>query len=161
MNTAMALNFMPLCKGSCDQGRRNDGEHELIDHESLRGDGGSIGWIRRGSHASQKEVMQAADDAVAFAKGQRVAKNGPRDGHNRHHGKALHHGGQDVFLADKPAIEKRQSGAGHEKDQGGTGEHPGVIGGAFGIRNLLFQFCQPVGARAVGGRCSWAGSLRR
>ena len=83
-----------LGKGAGNERRGDDGEHELIDHQGLFGNGGGIVQVGR-------------------------------------HGEALHHGAEDVLLADQAAVEQSQSGAGHEQDQGGRGQHPGVIAGVL------------------------------
>ena len=74
-------------------------------------------------------MLEAADEPVAVAEGERVADDGPENGDQAHHGEALHHGAEDVLLAHQAAIEERQAGAGHQQDQSGGGEHPGVVAG--------------------------------
>jgi hypothetical protein len=122
-----------LGKGAGDQRRGDDGEHELVDHEGLLGDGGGVVGVRRDADAAQEEVLKASDEGVAMAEGQRVADNGPENGDQAHHGEALHHGAQDVLLADQAAVEERQTGSGHQQDQGGGGQHPGVVAGGLGV----------------------------
>ena len=121
-----------LGKGAGDQRRGDDGEHELVDHEGLFGDGGGVVGVGGEAHAAQEQVAEAADKGVAAAEGQRVADNGPENGDQAHHGEALHHGAEDVLLAHQAAIEESQSGAGHQQDQGGGGQHPGVVAGRLG-----------------------------
>ena len=63
-----------LGKGAGDQGRRDDGEHGLVDHEGLMGNGFGIGLERLGPHPHEAEVIQVADEvAHVRAKGQAIA----------------------------------------------------------------------------------------
>ena len=91
-----------LGKGAGDQRRGDDGEHELVDHVGLLGDGGRVVGVGRQADAVQKKVLKAADEAVAVAEGQRVADDGPENGDQAHHGEALHHGAEDVLLRTRP-----------------------------------------------------------
>ena len=131
--------FHALGKCPGDQRGSNNGEHQLVDHVGLLGNGGSVAGVGREAHAAQKHVLQAADEAVAMAEGQRVAHQGPEDGDQPHHGEALHHGGQDVFAAHQAAIEKRQAGPGHQQHQRGRGQHPRVVAGRLSILDGLLQ----------------------
>jgi len=76
-------------------------------------------------------VLQAANKPVSLAKGQRITGDGPNDGHQAHHGEALHHGGQDVLLANQAAVEEGQAGSGHQQDQSGGDQHPGIVAGGL------------------------------
>ena len=67
-----------------------------------------------------------------------------------HHGEALHHGGEHIFFAHQAAIEKRQPGAGHHQHQGGADQHPGVVGGALRLGDLLFEFRDALRLRVRG-----------
>ena len=127
-----------LCEGTGDQRRRDDGEHHLVDHVGL-GRKGRVCEIGLGANADQKGVMQAADEAGARIESQAVAQQGPGDADDGHHGEALHHGAQHVFLAYEAAVEQRQARPGHHEDQRGADQHPGVIGGIFGVRYGLLQ----------------------
>ena len=100
------------------QRRCDDGEHELVDHKRLFGNGGRVVGIGCQSHATQEDVLEAADEGVSVAKGQRIANNGPQNRHESHHGEALHHGAQDVLAPDQAAVEKRQAGPGHQQNEG-------------------------------------------
>jgi hypothetical protein len=122
-----------LGKGAGDQRRGDDGEHQLVDHQGLLGNGGGVVEVGREADALEEEVLEAADEPVAVAEGQRVADDGPENGDQAHHGEALHHGAEDVLLAHQAAVEERQSGAGHQQDQGGGGQHPGVIAGKLRV----------------------------
>ena len=128
-----------LGKGAGDERRGDDGEHELVDHVGLLGNGGGVVGIGREAHAAQEEVLEAADEDVAVAEGQRVADDGPENGDQAHHGEALHHGAEDVLLAHQAAVEERQAGAGHQQDQGGGDQHPGVVAGGLGILDSLLE----------------------
>ncbi len=97
-------------KGAGDQRRSDDGEHQLIDHEGLQRNGRGIVRIGRRADAMQKEVLKISDEAVAGAEGETEADNAPNHGHDGHHGKALHHGGQNIFLANQAAVKQRQTG---------------------------------------------------
>ena len=83
-------------------------------------------------------MIEAANEPVAGAEGQRVADDGPEDGDQSHHGKALHHGSEDVLFADQAAVEQGQSGSGHEQDEGSRNQHPGVVGVGLGVGSGYF-----------------------
>jgi hypothetical protein len=121
--------FHALGKSPCDQCRRDDGEHELVNHVRLRRDGWSVIRIGRQAHAMHEGVVQAADEGVAGAECQAVAHQRPQHRDDAHHGEALHHRGQNVLAANQAAIEEREAWAGHHQHQCGAGQHPGVIAG--------------------------------
>jgi hypothetical protein len=129
---AHGAEFHALGEGSGDEGRRDDGEHELVDHVGLRRDGCAVVGIGSEPDVMHKCVMESANEAVAGSKGEAVADQSPEHGDDAHHGKALHHGGEHIFAANQAAVEERKSRAGHHQDQGGAGEHPGVIAGGDG-----------------------------
>jgi hypothetical protein len=115
-----------LGEGSGDQRRGDDGEHELVDHVGLVGDGGGVVGVGREADAAQEEMLEAADEAVAVPEGQRVADQRPEHGDDAHHGEALHHGAEDVLCG--PGRRKEgQAGTGHHQDQGGGNQHPCVV----------------------------------
>ena len=140
------LHALGKCAG--DERRGDDGEHELVDHEGLLGNGGGVVGIGSEGDAAQEEVLEAADEPVAVTEGQRVADDGPEDGDQAHHGEALHHGAEDVLFADQAAVEEGQSGAGHEQDEGGGDQHPGVVAGGLSAGGAL------LGRRPAAGRRS-------
>ena len=84
-------------------------------------------------------MLESSDEQVAVAEGQRVADNGPENRDQADHGEALHHGAEDVLAAHQPAVEERQSGAGHEQHESRRGEHPGVIAGGLSAGDRLLQ----------------------
>ena len=128
-----------LGEGAGDERRGDDGEHELVDHKGLLGDGAAVVGVRSEADAAQKDVLKAADEAVARAEGQRVADQRPQDGNQSHHGKALHHGGENVFAADQAAIEEDQAGGGHHEDQRSGDQHPGVVAGGLSVADGLLE----------------------
>src|ERR1017187_1165404 len=128
-----------LGKGAGDEGRGNDGEHELVDHVGLFGNRGGVIGIGGKADAAQEKMLKAADEGAAVAKGQRVTADSPNDGDQAHHGEALHHGAQDVLLAHEAAVEESESGAGHEQDQGGGDQHPCVVASGLGILDGLLK----------------------
>jgi len=103
----------PLGERAGDQRRRNDREHELVNHVGLFGDGRGIVGIRIQLNASQKQVLKSADKRVAVTERQRIAANRPDHADQHHHREALHHGAQDVLPSHQPAIKQRQTGACH------------------------------------------------
>jgi len=129
------LDALGECAG--DQSRGDDGEHELIDHEALLRDGAAVVGVGIQTDAAQKGVLQATDDAIARAEGQRVANHGPENGDEAHHGEALHHGAEDVLAAHQAAIEEDQAGSGHHQDQRGRNQHPGVVAGGLRVMDGL------------------------
>ena len=108
--------------------------------------------------AAQKEVLEAADERVAVAEGQRIADDGPEDGDQAHHGEALHHGAEDVLLAHQAAVEERQAGAGHQQHQRRGDQHPGVVAGGLRVLDGLLEGGD-LGLR-YRGLCGWVGDGR-
>jgi len=60
------LDALGKCAGN--QRRSDDGEHQLVDHEALLGDGAAVVGVGRESHAAQEGMLKAADEAVAGSK---------------------------------------------------------------------------------------------
>ena len=139
--------------GTGNQGRRDDRKHQLINHEGcLRNGSGVIGiWI--GADAAQERMLEPADDRTVSAKRQAVAHQGPQNGNHRHEHEALHHDGQHVFAAYQAAIEKGQARAGHEQNQRGAYQHPGIVSGRLCGTDALIQLRELVvhGCRRCGG----------
>ncbi len=160
------LHALGKCAG--DQGRRDDGEHELVDHVGLLGNGGGVVGVRGERDAAQEGVLEAADKHVAVAEGQRVADNGPENCDQAHHGEALHHGAENVFAAHQAAVEERQAGAGHQQHQRGRGEHPGVVAGGLSALDGLLKggdlglggrsLCSGLEIAGATANARWAGS---
>ena len=128
-----------LGESARDQGRRDDGEHQLIDHKCLMRDGGRVIRIRIGAHTVQQRIAQIADERGTLTKSQAVTHQRPKHGDYGHQNKTLHHGAEHVLGADKATVEQRQSGSGHHEDQGGAGQHPCVIAGTLGRLGCGFQ----------------------
>ena len=126
-----------LGEGAANQRRRDDGEHQLIDHEGLLRDGGRVVRVRSGAYSAQEGVLESSEEAIARPEAQAVPDDRPQHCDDCHHGETLHHGGQNILLAHQSAIEQRQAGAGHQQDQRCAGQHPGVISGTLGIGDLL------------------------
>ena len=149
-----------LGEGSGDEGGGDDGEHELVDHVGLMGDGGGVGGFGGEADSVEEEIIEAADEAVSVAEGEGITDQRPEDGDEAHHGKALHHGAEHVFSADEAAVEERQAGAGHEQDEGGGDQHPGVVAGRLCVGDGFLEG----GDLGLGGRrlvCGGAGGLSR
>ena len=108
-----------LGEGAGDQCRSDDGKHQLVDHEGLLRDSAAVVWIWRERDPAKEGVLEAADEAVAGAEGQRVTDDGPKNCDESHHGEALHHRAEDVFTPDQAAIEQRQAGGSHQQHEGG------------------------------------------
>ena len=123
--------FHALRERAGDQRRRDDGEHELIDHVGLLRNGGGVIGIGRRADAVQEQVAQVADERRAFAERQAVADHGPQHGDHRHQDEAVHHGAEHVLAPHQAAVKQRQAGAGHHQDQRGADQHPGVVAGAL------------------------------
>ncbi len=136
--------FHPLRKRPGDQRRRDDGKHQLVDHERLVGNGGRVIGVRLQPDALQEEVVETANEAMPLAKGQAVSDQGPQDGDHRHHGETLHHRAQNILLAHQAAIEQRQPRPRHEQHQRRAHQHPGVVGRALGLRGRLLDRGQAV-----------------
>ncbi len=130
--------FHALGERSGDERRSNDGEHELVDHVGLLGDGGRVlRWPQ--ADAAQEHVVQPADERVAVPEGQRIAGDGPQDGDQAHHGEALHHGAENVLFAYQAAVKQGQARPRHQQHQGGGNQHPGVVAGHLGILHGFLQ----------------------
>jgi hypothetical protein len=123
--------------------------------------GGRIGRVGLGADPAQEYVVQVADETSAVAERQTVAENPPQHRDNGHHRKALHHGAEDILLPHQTAVEKRQARTGHHEDEGRTGQHPGIVGGAFGVRGLLLQPCEPRFGNAAASALSLSKQKRR
>src|SRR6185295_5779953 len=69
----------PLRESTSDERRGDDGKHELVNHEGLMGDRRRIVrlWLQR--HASQKQMLEIADEAGTGAKRQAVAAYRPEN----------------------------------------------------------------------------------
>jgi len=128
-----------LGKGAGDEGGGDDGEHELVDHVGLLGNGGCVVGVGGESDSAEKEVFKAADEEVSVAEGERITDDCPDDGDKTHHGKTLHHGAEDVLSADEAAIKEGEAGSGHEQDEGCGDEHPGVVAGGLGVLDGLLK----------------------
>ena len=102
MNSIMALNFILSAKAPVDERGSNDGEHQLVNHVGLQGNGGRVVGIGLRTDAVQEHVLQAADKAIPRAETQAIANQSPKNGDDGHHGEALHHGGQNVLLRTNP-----------------------------------------------------------
>jgi hypothetical protein len=46
---------------------------------------------------------------------------------------------KDVFAADQSAVEQGEARAGHEQNEGGRGQHPGVVGIHLRVLNGLLE----------------------
>ena len=70
--------FHPFGKGAGDQGRGDDGKHQLKNHKGLVRNGGGIILERRRPDSRETEPVQAADDPVqGGAEGVAVAPEDP------------------------------------------------------------------------------------
>ena len=125
----MRTELHALGKRARDQRRRDDGEHQLVDHVRLLGNGRAVVGIGSEPDPAQKNMLEAADKHAAVAEGQRVAHQRPQNAHQAHHGEALHHGAENVLLAHQAAIKQRQPWPGHQQHQRRRGQHPRVIAG--------------------------------
>ncbi len=92
-------------------------------------------------HAFKEQMLKAANKSIAVPEGKRVSADGPDDGHQAHHGKALHHGAQDVLSAHQAAVEERQSRSCHQQDERRTGQHPCVVARRLRVLNRLLKGC--------------------
>ena len=78
-------------------------------------------------HAGHQHAGEVAEIGVPVAEGDAVPDNDPKYRDQTGDREALHHGGQQVHLADHAAVEQGQTRNGHHQDQGGRGQHPGGI----------------------------------
>ena len=74
--------FHALGDGADDEGRGDDGEHELIHREDVLADPVGVVGVRRGGDALEEEVFAAAEEgaAVVLAEDEAVADGPPEDG---------------------------------------------------------------------------------
>ena len=125
-----------------DQRRRDDGEHQLVNHErGLRNRSGIVG-IRVCADTAQKGVLESADDGPISAETQAVAHQRPQHANQCHQQKALHHDRERVLSAHQAAVKERQAGPGHHQHQRRAYQHPGVIAGGLGRGHALIQLLQ-------------------
>ena len=120
----------PLGERADDQGRRDDREHGLKDHEDLVRNRGRVVRIRSRSHAFQAQPTKTAQPPIPWRKREAIAPQHPLDTQDPQHDHALHQDAQVVLPPDQPAIEKGQSW-GHEHDQGRTRQHPCSVTGVY------------------------------
>ena len=62
----------PLGERAGDQRWRDDGEHQLVDHESLLRDSGCIVSIGLRSDTAKEDIMETPDETVAWPERQTV-----------------------------------------------------------------------------------------
>ena len=89
------------------------------------------------------------------AEGEGVADHRPLHADDAHGHEGVHHGGEDVFLADHAAVEEGQAGD-HEEDQRRGDEHPGGVAGVEDRVDVLRLVAGAAAAAAAG--CSRAGA---
>ena len=107
-----------LGKGAGDQGRGDNREHALIDHEGLMGNGLRISLKGFETHPGQTHPIQVADEVSHVrAEGQAVAVNSPQHADEPQEDKILHDRAQDIFAPHHAPIKQSQP-RGHEHDQG-------------------------------------------
>ncbi len=75
----MRTELHALGKGTRDERRGDDGEHQLVDHEGLQRDGGGVIRVGLRAHSAQEEIVQAADETASRSEGETVADQGPQD----------------------------------------------------------------------------------
>ena len=102
------------------QGRGDDGEHALEEHEHQFGDVARRQRVRRDAaqHHLVKAAHEPAPPAAALhqprAEHQAVAESHPHDAHHAHDEQALHQDAQHVLLSHQPAVEKGDAGDCHQ-----------------------------------------------
>ena len=69
--------FHPLGKCTRDKRGRDDGEHELVHHESLLWNGGRVIGIGLRSDAVQKKMVEVADETIARTERKAVTEQRP------------------------------------------------------------------------------------
>ena len=77
MNTSHRAELHALGKSAGDQRRRDDGEHQLVDHEGLLRNGCGVVGVGCGAHSAQKDMAEAADEAVAVRQRQGCSRRSP------------------------------------------------------------------------------------
>jgi hypothetical protein len=122
-----------------DKGGGNDGEHQLIHHESLLRYGRGIIHIGLDGDVVEKNIFQPAHKAVSASEAKAIADHCPEHGDQSHQSEALHHGAKNVFLAHQPAVKQGEAGSRHHQHQRRAGQHPRVVCGTLSLRGLLLQ----------------------
>jgi hypothetical protein len=114
---------------AADEGRGDDGEHQLEGHEQQRRD------VQRQSrdrlaHVRETGEAEAAEESAPDigAEGDRVAEHHPDNGDDRDADVVLHEHGQDALGPHHPRVEEGQAG-GHEQNKSGAHKHPGCVAG--------------------------------
>ena len=68
---------MRSANGAGDERGRDDGEHQLVDHERALRNGAGVVGIGIGTDAVEEQVLQSAEEGSAFAESDAVADDGP------------------------------------------------------------------------------------
>ena len=129
------LEFHALGDRPDDQGRRDDGEHELVDGKKIVRHPLRVIGVGGDAHVAQEGVTQIADHAIARREREAVTARPPKNRHSAGEAETLSQDGEHVLAADQATIEKRQAGQRHEQHEGRAGHHPGAMPGA-GARHL-------------------------
>ena len=107
----------PFGKSARNQSRGDNGEHALIDHEDLMGDGTGINRVRFHAHTSEPEPLQPTGDSPFIRpEGHAVTPQNPFQADQTDDDEALHNGSQRILASHHAGIKQSQSD-GHEHDQ--------------------------------------------
>jgi hypothetical protein len=97
-------------------------------------------------------MVKSADESGSRAETQAEADECPHHRNDAGHGKAMHHGAEDILFSNQAAVEQGQTGDGHHQDKGGTDKHPAVVGGKLGILHGQVKLLEMLLDLAVGRR---------
>ena len=128
---------------------RDDGEHQLIDHEGLLRNRRRIRRVRLRADAVHERIREAADHCVAVREREAIAVERPDDGHDRHHREALHQGRQHVLFAHQSAVEQGETRPRHHEHQRRADQHPCVVARRLCRARGLFKPTQTLVQRAA------------
>ncbi len=125
-----SLEALALCKGTDDEGRRDDREHHL---EQGEGRGRNRARIRTGLHADalETDVVEVPDDPPAvdvLPEGKGVAHQHPSHADQGQDEHALHEDAEHVLATHEPAVEQRQTRR-HQHGERRGGQDPGGVSG--------------------------------
>ena len=117
--------FDALHKRAHHEGGRDDEERHLKHHKE---DARDIAVVV-GSDAAEKCLLEISDEGIGFTEGECVAADHPQDTHDAGDDEAVHQDRKDILSAYEAAVEKGETGEGHEEHEGAAGEDPRGVAG--------------------------------
>jgi len=126
-----------LGEGAEHQRGGDDGEHALEHDEHV---GGDRSGERGRSDPGEEHHAGVADETVAFAERQTVARDHPQNADEARGDETLHQDREDVLAANQPSVEEREPGQRHHEHQRRARQHPGGVTGVQRVHFLHHHF---------------------